>query len=373
MKNIAIIGGGIAGLTFSLFLQNKDFHIEIFEKRENVAELGVSITLFPNALRVYKELGIYEDILKKGRRLEGAYLKSEDGKILKQTHQKTEIPVICILRSDLHSILLNRLKLNLHLNCEITSLKAIVNKIECIFSDGTKKVFDTVIGADGLNSKVREFVVDGKLPIYSGYTMWRGVCNNEFNIEIGGETLGKGKRFGIVPLNNGKISWWASQNIENKKQNDNKITLLDDFKNFHQPISKIINSTENIIISPIYDRNIKKGWYKNNIVLLGDSVHPTSPNLGQGACTAIEGAYILAESIISKGLNEKAYNQYEKYQFPRAEFIVNLSRRIGNSRQTENNIKLFLQKFFIKYLPSSIGENLTNTIIDYDVTTKFKF
>ena len=107
--------------------------------------------------------------------------------------------------------------------------------------------------------------------------------------------------------------------------------------------------------------------------MLGDSVHPTSPNLGQGACTAIEGAYILAKSIISKGLNEEAYNQYEKYQFPRAEFISNMSRRIGNSRQTESKIKLFLQKFFIKHLPSSIGENLTNSIIDYDVTTKFKF
>ncbi|AZI55543.1 hypothetical protein EIB75_09905 [Epilithonimonas vandammei] len=374
MKSIAIIGGGIAGLTFSLFLQNKDFHIEIYEKRESVAEMGVSITLFPNALRVYKELGIYEEILKKGRALKGAYLKSDDGRILKQTHQKTEIPIVCILRSDLHSILLNQSKLNLHLNCEVTSLKTIENIVECTFSDGIKKIFDTVIGADGLNSKVREFVIDDKLPTYCGYTMWRGVCNNEFNIDNGGETLGKGKRFGIVPLNNGKISWWAAQNGENKKYNDNvKVRLLDDFKIFHQPISKIISSTENIIVSPIYDRNIKKGWFKNNIVLLGDAAHPTSPNLGQGACTAIEGAYILAKSIISKGLNEEACKQYEEYQFPRAEFIVNMSRRMGKSRQTENKIKLFLQFFFIKYLPSSIGENLTNTIIDYDVTTKFKF
>ena len=127
------------------------------------------------------------------------------------------------------------------------------------------------------------------------------------------------------------------------------------------------------VVQTIYDRNIKKGWFKNNIVLLGDAAHPTSPNLGQGACTAIEGAYILAKSIISKGLNEEACKQYEEYQFPRAEFIVNMSRRMGKSRQTENKIKLFLQFFFIKYLPSSIGENLTNTIIDYDVTTKFKF
>lgn len=375
MKSIAIIGGGIAGLTLSLFLQNKDFYIEIYEKRESVAELGVSITLFPNALRVYKELGIYEEILKKGRALERAYLKSDNGRVLKQTHQKTEIPVVCILRSDLHSILLNHLKSNLNLNCELTFLKIVNNKVECTFSNRKQIEFDAVIGTDGLHSNIRKYVIDDEPPTYLGYTMWRGVCNNKFNIYTGGETLGKGKRFGIVPLDNGKISWWAAQNEKNQKDSTNhlKAKLLNDFKDFHQPISDIINSTENIIVSPIYDRNIKKGWFRNNIVLLGDSAHPTSPNLGQGACTAIEGAYILAQSILSKGLNDEAYKQYEQYQFPRAEFIVNMSRRIGNSRQTENKIKLFLQKFFISCLPTSIGENLTNKVIDYDVTKKFKF
>lgn len=104
-KKIAIIGGGIAGLTFARCLTTNDYEIHIFEKKENFGEVGAAISMFPNALSVLDKLGLLDAILKNSGQFKTVYLKSNKGTVLAKSEPKSDYPVICMHRADLHHIL----------------------------------------------------------------------------------------------------------------------------------------------------------------------------------------------------------------------------------------------------------------------------
>lgn len=116
------------------------------------------------------------------------------------------------------------------------------------------------------------------------------------------------------------------------------------------------------------DRIPQKGWTKGNITLIGDAAHPSTPNLGQGGCMAIEGAYILAKCINKYGLSPKAYSTYEKFQFPRSKEIVNESLKLGKIGQVTNPILIALRNLFFKAIPSSVAMKMIDKYFSYRVT-----
>ena len=372
-KKIAIIGGGIAGLTFARCLTTKDYDIHIFEKKENFAEIGAAISVFPNALCVMDYLGLLSTILENSGHFKTVYLKTSTGKVLSKSEPKSDYPVICIHRADLHRILLENIDANLFNNYSLKKLSYQSDgKIDLEFENGKNLIFDAVIGADGIHSVVRQDIINDGKPLYRGYNVWRGVVKTDFDIGYGSETYGKGQRVGIVPIKDGVYGWWATCNEDylqddNPEGTKNKLNRL--FGNWHYPIPELISNTENILKNSLIDRKPHKGWTKGNVTLLGDAAHPTTPNLGQGGCMAIEGAYILAKSIEKYGLSPKAFHRYEELQFPRSENIVNQSLKMGKIGQLENPVLIGLRNFAIKAMPSSVAIKMIDKYFSYRVTS----
>jgi 2-polyprenyl-6-methoxyphenol hydroxylase-like FAD-dependent oxidoreductase len=354
-KKIAIIGGGIAGLTFARSFKSKEYEIHIFEKKDQFGEIGAAISVFPNALCVMDELGILNSILESSGQFKTVYLKTDKGTILSKSEPKSDYPVICIHRAVLHSILLENIDAKLYQNYTLKDLSHLENgKINLTFSTGENQVFDAVIGADGVHSVVRKYIINDGDPIFRGYNIWRGVVKTNFEIGYASETFGKGQRVGIVPIKDGVYGWWATCNeayMQDDKPETTKEKLNRLFGKWHYPIPDLINNTEYILKNSLIDRKPKKGWTKGNVILIGDASHPTTPNLGQGGCMAIEGAYILAKSIKKYGLTQKAYDRYEELQYPRSENIVNESLKLGKMGQLENPILIFLRNTAFKLMP----------------------
>ncbi|WP_194777428.1 FAD-dependent monooxygenase [Pararhodonellum marinum] len=371
-KKIAIIGGGIAGLTFAHCLTTEDYEIDVFEKKEHFGEIGAAISVFPNALCVMDKLGLLEEILNNSGQFKTVYLKTNNGTILSKSEPKSDYPVICIHRADLHAILLNNLEAKLHSNYNLKDLSHLENgQISLSFENEENKVFDAVIGADGVHSVVRKHIINDGEPIFRGYNIWRGVVKTNFDIGYASETFGKGKRVGIVPIKEGVYGWWATCNeayMQDDSPEDTKVKLNRLFGDWHHPISELINKTDIILKNSLIDRTPCKGWTKGNITLLGDAAHPTTPNLGQGGCMAIEGAYILAKSIQKYGLTEKAFERYEELQYPRSENIVNESLRLGKMGQLENPILTTLRNLAFKLMPSNVAMKLIDKYFSYRVT-----
>ncbi|KEY18709.1 FAD-dependent monooxygenase [Kaistella antarctica] len=371
-KKIAIIGGGIAGLTFARSLTTKDYEIHIFEKKENFSEIGAAISVFPNALCVMDDLDLLEEILQNGGQFKTVYLKTSNGKVLSKSEPKSDYPVICIHRADLHRILLKNIEAHLYNNYSLKNIAHLDNgQITIQFENGEDRVFDAVIGADGIHSEVRKQIINDGEPIFRGYNIWRGVVKTNFDIGYGSETYGKGKRVGIVPIKDGVYGWWATCNeayMQDDSPEDTKNKLNRLFGDWHYPIPDLMNNTEVILKNSLIDRKPHKGWSKGNAILLGDASHPTTPNLGQGGCMAIEGAYILAKSIQKYGLTKKAFNRYEELQYPRSENIVNESLKLGKIGQITNPVLIILRNFALRAMPSSVAMKMIDKYFSYRVT-----
>ena len=371
-KKIAIIGGGIAGLTFARSLKSKEYEIHIFEKKDQFGEIGAAISVFPNALCVMDELGLLNSILESSGQFKTVYLKTDKGTILSKSEPKSDYPVICIHRAVLHSILLEDIDAKLYQNYALKDLFHLENgQVNLLFENGDTQVFDAVIGADGVHSVVRKHIINDGDPIFRGYNIWRGVVKTNFDIGYGSETFGKGQRVGIVPIKDGVYGWWATCNeayMQDDKPETTKEKLNRLFGDWHYPIADLINNTEHILKNSLIDRKPQKGWTKGNVTLLGDAAHPTTPNLGQGGCMAIEGAYILAKSIEKYGLTKKAFERYEELQYPRSENIVNESLKLGKMGQIENPILIFLRNTAFKLMPSNVAMKLIDKYFSYRVT-----
>ena len=371
-KKIAIIGGGIAGLTFARCLTTADYDIHIFEKKEDFGEIGAAISVFPNALCVMDDIGLLPEILANSGQFKTVYLKTNKGKILSKTEPKSDYPVICIHRADLHRILLSKIDAKLYTNYSLHKLTHQNNgQIELEFDNKETLLFDAVIGADGIHSVVRQHIIKDGKPIFRGYSIWRGVVKTDFDIGYASETFGKGQRVGIVPIKNGVYGWWATNNeafMQDDSPEGTKQKLNRLFGDWHYPVPDLINNTEHILKNSLVDRKPKKGWTNGHATLLGDAAHPTTPNLGQGGCMAMEGAYILAKSIQKYGITPTAFERYEALQFPRSENIVNESLKLGKMGQLTNPILIGLRNFAFKIMPSNVAMKMIDKYFSYRVT-----
>jgi 2-polyprenyl-6-methoxyphenol hydroxylase-like FAD-dependent oxidoreductase len=209
-------------------------------------------------------------------------------------------------------------------------------------------------------------------PRFSGYTCWRAVIDNSsLNLTETSETWGTNGRFGIAPLAGNKIYWFACINAP---QNDRvmrefKVTDLQKvFKDFHEPVPAILECTKDVdlIWSDISDLEPLNQYAFNNVLLIGDAAHATTPNMGQGACQAIEDAVILADEINSNIDITGAFTKFEQRRLKRTHYIINTSQMLGKIAQLENPILASIRNFLFRKLPDSFKEKQLKKIYRVD-------
>jgi len=371
-KQIAIIGSGIAGLTLARCLGNEEYDIHIFEKRDAFGEIGAAISVFPNALCVMDELGLLDELLAGSGIIQKIHLKTSSGSILSSSEPAYEYPAICAHRAYLHSVLLKNITASLHPGHGLRSLVHEADgRVSLTFDNGQVRSFDAVIGADGIRSMVREHIIGDGEPIFRGYNIWRGVVRSDFAIGHGSETFGKGQRVGIVPIKDGLYGWWATCNeayLQDDEPEGTRKKLQRLFGSWHHPIPELIANTEEILKNSLVDRKPLRGWTKGMSTLIGDAAHPTTPNLGQGGCIAIEGAYILARCIQKFGLGQAAFACYEALHFPRAKMVNEESLQLGRMGQWSNPLLVGFRNAAFKAMPSKLAMKMVDKFFAYRVT-----
>ena len=369
---ITIVGGGIGGLTTALCLEHFGFtNYTVYERASEFKEVGAAISLWPNALRVYKEIGIYNDLKFQWGELETMLLKTNKGVVLSKTTPNYDFPAVCIHRAHLLKVLYNNLDKN-KLNTDFELVKiAYFDKPIAMFKNGKQIESDVIIGADGINSTVRKCLFDDGNPVDRGYTIWRGITElNTEGVSFGSETWGDGARIGLVPIKNNLYGWWATINsdfLTNYTNMRDKDILNTHFGDWHHPIPKIFDKSNKILKGKIGDRKPLKNWYQNSSVLIGDAAHPTTPNLGQGACMAIEGAYKLAYSLNQENNYEEAFSKYEKLHLKRAYGVVKQSLIFGKVGQANGKLLTIIRNSIMTIIPSSLTVKSLDKYFNYDI------
>lgn len=338
-----IIGAGIGGLTTGLAFEKKGIDYQIYERFSEMRGVGAGIWLSPNALQVFEYLGVLNEIKNKGNSIDRITVAQSDLSPISDSPQdiikeRFGYSAIAIHRAELQQILINKIpKEKLHLGKDFESYQQSTdNKIDVFFGDGASVKTDYLIGADGINSKVRRQLFPESELRYSGQTCWRGVSHIELDKQFDHrvyETWANQIRFGFSRISKGNYYWFAVALDEANGTDDPQMVqhnLLDRFKEFHPVIIDMIKATPSDIISrnDINDLKPLKKWYRDNICLIGDAGHATTPNMGQGGAQAIEDAYCLSE-LQSNSPLENVFQSFQSKRQAKVKSIVNKSWTTG--------------------------------------------
>jgi 2-polyprenyl-6-methoxyphenol hydroxylase-like FAD-dependent oxidoreductase len=370
---IAIIGGGIGGLTTALALRKLGFEPEVFEQAPQLLEVGAAIAMWPNALRVLYRLGIGKKIVTNSGVIEQVRWANLEGKVLNEMRLPVEdVPAVALHRADLQGALIKALPANsLHLGRAFVAFEQLASQLLVSFTDGSTTTCDILIGADGLHSHVRGQLLNDGQPVFRGYTVWRGVTDckpAELMPHMAVELHGRGRRFGIGPVGRGRVGWWASANNAGSDAMEEQETLLSLFAGWWAPVLQLIGATPSrrILCNAAFDRPRTGKWGAGTMTLLGDAIHPTTPNLGQGGCMAVEDAAVLARCLEKHERATEGLRAYERIRSSRTAALANYSRLYGRIGQWENGLGVFLRGKMISLAPEILAQRLLKLIFDYD-------
>jgi 2-polyprenyl-6-methoxyphenol hydroxylase-like FAD-dependent oxidoreductase len=371
---VLIVGAGIGGLATAIALRQVGFQVEVYEDSPVLREIGAGITLWANATGVLGKLDLLEEALETSARLTTLKVKNAHGELLMQAKvERYSTPAICIHRADLIELLQRKcLSENIHLGKTFERFEQTNTHVTAFFADGTSASGDILIGADGINSRVRAQMKGDAKPSYRGYTIWRSTVELEANgLEANCtlETFGAGKRFGLVPMGKNRFYWYATGNQPEGVMippPERKTQLLEYFHGWHPPISQVIETTtEEILQNDCYDRPPQRGWSTGRVCLIGDAAHPTTPNMGQGGCMALEDAVVLTRCLQSANAPEAAFREFERRRFSRTKLINQRSLLFGRVGQWQNPLAVGLRNILSKYTPQKSLERGFDSVHNY--------
>src|SRR5215211_4394454 len=243
MVRIAIIGGGIGGLTAALALRQSGFEPEVFEQAPELLDVGAAIAIWPNAMRVLERLQLMEKILEQAGVIEEIRWLDQHGRLVNRVSisETRSLPAVALHRADLQSTLLHELPpSSVHLGSTFVDQWQQDGKTIATFANGQSVAADFLIGADGIHSHVRSTFLNDGDPTYRGYTVWRGISptiSSAIPRATAIELHGRGKRFGLGPVGRERLGWWASANT------DHTADLSDLFAGWYRPVLELIEAT----------------------------------------------------------------------------------------------------------------------------------
>lgn len=379
MTHTIIIGAGIGGLCAGIALQNIGYDVSIYEKAPELKDVGAGISLWANAVKALDQLGVGKAVRALGFTEGSGGFHTPSGETLlgtdvREAERRFGAPTVVIHRADLSQILRDSLKGKIHLGKAFTRYEETGSGIAAYFADGTRANADLLICADGIHSVLRKTWFPASQPQYAGYTAWRGVVPFD-HARVNphwGETLGRGIRFGLAPLSEGRIYWFATQNLPANTRiapQDQQAHLLSLFSDWYDPIPAVIRATpaEAILQNDIYDIPLLTEWVRGRAALLGDSAHAMTPNMGQGGCQAIEDAVVLGKALRDASTIQAGLQAYQHQRLTRANGIALMSRRMGQAITQANPIICAVRNTVFRLMPPQMQLRNLQGIVGYEV------
>ena len=325
---IAIIGAGLGGAAAGALLQRAGFDVAVFEQAPTFSRLGAGIHMSPNVMKVFRRLGIEEAVTQMGSRPD--FWFSRDGAT---GEYLSRIPLgdfalknygaayATVHRGDLHALEISTLKPGtLHFDKRLVTVLDEGDAVALTFADGSSAKADIVIGADGINSRIREVLLGAEKPNYSGWVAHRSL--------ISGNNL---RRTGLdFDAFEDCVKWWttdrhmmAYHTTEGRDEYyyvtgvphpewdfqgafvpSSREEMREAFAGYGPIVQALIDASDEVTKWPLLNRNPLPLWSQGRLVLLGDACHPMKPHMAQGAGMAMEDAAMLSRCLAQTGLTD---------------------------------------------------------------------
>ncbi|SKD09919.1 2-polyprenyl-6-methoxyphenol hydroxylase [Chitinophaga ginsengisegetis] len=390
-NKVIIIGGGIAGSSMALFLKKIGIASAIFEANETTFSNGAGLNLAPNGVSVLAELGLAAKAIESGSIAVDGIFKNAKGKKLAKVGfsnaAKYKYPSVNIKRATLADMMHDELvkqNIPVYFSKKLQSISQTENEVTATFEDGTQATGRILIGADGVRSIVRNYVLD--TPMKPGFTGVVGgggfVDKNKIQNLTPSDSnninfiYGKNGFIGYTGVNKNELMWWTNIMVANPYTREEQInfnkeaerkSLLNQYAAYSSPITDIINNSSDFIRLNVFDIQFLPRWFKKNCILIGDAAHAVSPNSGQGASMALEDAMLLAKLIRDEKELDTAFSTFEKMRRPRVEKIVLEGRKRGSDKVIVSAFQQKIRELMIRIFVNAFAEKSNHWLFDYKI------
>lgn len=346
---VIVVGAGVGGTSTGIALQRLGHEVVIYDQMRENRPVGAALSLWSNGVKVLNWLGLGAEVAALGGDMaDMVYLDGHTGEMMcdfslapvtTQTGQKP-YPVA---RADLQALLMERFGLDgIHLGKKLTGIADDGTRVTATFADGTTDTADMLIGADGARSIVRDYVQpEGAPPIareYSGYTNFNGLV--PVSETIGRATawttyVAEGKRAAVMPIAGDRFYFWFDipQPSGLAYDRGDLAPLREAFGDWAPGVQELLDAIDpaaSLNRVEIWDITPFDTWTKGRVAILGDAAHNTSPDIGQGACSALEDAFALGIAFATNTLSvADTLRRYAAMRVERAGELVLRARKRG--------------------------------------------
>jgi 2-polyprenyl-6-methoxyphenol hydroxylase-like FAD-dependent oxidoreductase len=336
---VLIVGGGITGTSLAVLLARAGMSVDLAERRPEWSVLGSGITLQGNALRVLRELGVWDQVRAKGYAFDSVAIRTVDGRLLAEHDDiksgGPDLPAtLGMFRPDLCAILVDaaeRAGARLMLGTTVTSVDPVR------FSDGTTGDYDLVVGADGINSSVRAMLgIDAK-PQAIGIGAWRVHARRPKSVERTEFVLG-GPCYlaGYCPTSEDTLYAYLLEEAKDRTSLSPEEyatvmrELAEPYAGPWDDIKQDITGSAPIHYTWFESLLVERPWSRGNVIIMGDAAHACPPTLAQGAAQCLEDALVFSELLRERGTADQTlFDAFMERRFDRVRAVVEGSVQIA--------------------------------------------
>jgi 6-hydroxynicotinate 3-monooxygenase len=342
---IAIIGAGLGGATAGALLQREGFQVRLYEQARSFERIGAGIHVSANVMKVLRyldaderlsQIGIHPDVF--------TSRKWDTGEVLfelplgKRGEQKYGASYITVHRHDLHAAILEKVQPGtIKFGKRLTDVKLDGAVAHLMFDDASVAGADVVIGADGVNSKLRDAVTGQSKSRFTGAVAHRAIYPSTLLAGVAVRNCTKWwgpnshiliyyieqSRKEIYLVTSAKGDWHSQAAWEFCTREE----VASSFEGFHPEVRKVIEMAPQLTKWPILDIQPIDKWSERNLVLLGDACHAMMPYMASGAAMAIEDAAVLARCLVQADDFASAFALYQETRMPRVSKVQRISAK----------------------------------------------
>lgn len=343
MSTIAIIGAGIGGLTAAALLQRRGHDVRVYEQAKKFARVGAGIQQSANALKVLREIGL-EDKLRaiafqpkywNNREWDTGAVKYELP-LGDAFEARYGAPYLLLHRGDLHEALFGAVDADrIHLDMQLSGLESREDGVSLRFANGEVREVDGVVGADGVHSLVREWMLGPDEPRFTGRVAYRTTFKAELlkgaQIDHCTKWWGPDRHIVIYYITPSRDELYFVTSLPEPEWRNESWSARGDleklraaFAGFHPQVQTVLQACPEVYKWALYERDPLPRWSQGRVVLLGDACHPMVPYMAQGAATAIEDGAVLSRCLdesSGKADIPEAFRRFEATRKERASKI----------------------------------------------------